>query len=473
MSHSTKERHRELEALYAEAGQAHVFTFWEGLDTPQRQQLLDDLSCVDLAALPALARLAKSGSQNEVAPGRIEPVEAIGRDTVTEDVVEQGREVIASGRAAALTVAGGMGTRLGFDGPKGALSISPVKDKPLFQLFAESLLATDRRYGSRLQWYVMTSPSNDGATQAFFREHAYFGMIPERVSFFQQGVMPAFDREGRILLDQRHRLALSPDGHGGTLLALSRAGVLADMAERGIEYVSYFQVDNPLVTCIDPVFLGLHVARRSEMSSKCVPKADDFERVGNFVMTSGRLAVIEYSDLPAEHARARQADGSRKFDAGSIAIHVLSRSFAERLVTQKKGFALPWHRALKRTPCVDLDTGERIEPDEPNAIKLESFIFDALPLAENPIVLETSRAEEFSPVKNPTGTDSIVSARRDLSRRAARWLESTGLAVPRTDDGEPDGTFEISPLRALDAAHFAEQAATPAPIEPGAAMYFD
>src|SRR5262249_9209550 len=151
------------------------------------------------------------------------------------------------------------------------------------------------------------------------------------VQFFQQGVMPAFDRDGRVLLDQKHRVALSPNGHGGTLLAMSSSGVLADMARRGIEYISYFQVDNPLVHCIDHVFIGLHAARASEMSCKVTPKADDRERVGNCVLADGKVRVIEYSDLPDELAIARNPDGSRRFDASNLAIHILSRTFVERL----------------------------------------------------------------------------------------------------------------------------------------------
>jgi UDP-N-acetylglucosamine/UDP-N-acetylgalactosamine diphosphorylase len=302
----------------------------------------------------------------------------------------------------------------------------------------------------------MTSPANDIATREFFQQRAYFGMKPEDVTFFQQGVMPAFDRNGKILLDDKHRLALAPDGHGGSLLALARTGMLADMAQRGIDYISYFQVDNPLVMCIDPVFVGLHAASGADMSSKALPKADDLERVGNFAMAGTKQVVIEYSDLPSELAHARNADGTRTFDAGSIAIHLLSRAFVQRLTADAASFALPWHTARKKVPYMDQATGRRVEPGEPNAVKLESFVFDALPLAENPVVMGTSREEEFSPVKNATGVDSVETARRDMSRRAARWLESAGFRVPRNSTGEPDGVFEISPLLAAEGEHLAQ-----------------
>ncbi len=466
-------RYQEWRRRFQEVGQEHVLHFWHELDASQKAALLDDLARIDLAELPAHARLAVTDEPPHLDLSRLSPVKVIRREQAGPEALARGRLLLAAGKVAAFTVAGGQGTRLGFDGPKGAFCISPVRNKPLFQLFAESVLATARRYGHEIPWYIMTSPANDTATREYFDRHRYFGLTPQSVIFFQQGVMPAFDRQGKILLDQKHRVAISPNGHGGSLLALAQTGMLADMRRRGIEHISYFQVDNPLVYALDPVFIGLHDLRRSEMSSKSLPKADDLERVGNFVMLDGRLVVIEYSDMPETLARARNPDGSRKYDAGSIAIHILSRAFVERLTADPAAFALPWHRAIKKVPYVDVATGQRVEPAEPNAVKLESFVFDALPLAENPIVVETSRAEEFSPVKNATGVDSVETTRRDLVRRAARWLESAGFKVPRRDDGEPDAVLEISPLLALDAQQLAERRLKPETIARGAERYFE
>jgi UDP-N-acetylglucosamine/UDP-N-acetylgalactosamine diphosphorylase len=473
MAQTIEARYQALRDVLESIGQEQVFAFWGVLDADRRRQLLDDLSSVDLTALPELARLAASRQAEQAPPLSLQPAIVMARASVPGEVVLQGRELLREGKVAAFAVAGGQGTRLGFDGPKGAFPISPVRNKSLFQLLAESIIATDRRYGCAIQWYIMTSPANHEATQAFFLEHAHFGMRPDRVTFFQQGVMPAFDLAGRLLLQQKHRLALSPDGHGGSLLAMARTGVLADMARRGIEYISYFQVDNPLVMCLDPVFLGAHAAHASEMSSKAVSKADDLEKVGNFVTAGDRLTVIEYSDLPEALARARNANGGRRFDAGNIAIHVLSRSFVERLTAKPAIFALPWHQARKKVRCVDLSSGRGVQPQEPNAVKLESFVFDALPLARNPVVLATSRAEEFSPVKNAAGVDSVETARRDMNRRAARWMEATGFRIPWTASGDPEALLEISPLLALDQAQFVERGLRPTPIAPGAAVYLE
>ncbi len=475
MPEGVLQRYEALKPALESAGQGHLLGFWPRLCEDERSRLLSDIVRCDVARLTSLKARALGGGP-ALPVHNVESAPIITRNTIPTDTIDRGRALLARGEVAAFTVAGGQGTRLGFDGPKGAFPISPIRNKPLFQLFAEQILATQRRHRAQIHWYVMTSPANDAATRECFRERAFFGLTEDRIHFFEQGVMPAFGLDGRILLDQKHRLALSPDGHGGSLRALAESGMLADMAERGIDYISYFQVDNPLVTCLDPAFLGLHAQRMSEMSSKVISKADDLERVGNFALADGKLVVIEYSDLPEELAHARNPDGTRRFDAANIAIHVLSRSFVQRLTADRAAFGLPWHLATKKVPYVDLDTGERIAPEAPNAIKLEAFIFDALPLAENPILLETSREEEFSPVKNATGVDSTQTARRDMSRRSARWLESAGANIPRDRHGDPQGQFEISPLAALDADELRQRARTEnilpdEPIRPGAELY--
>lgn len=441
-------------AVCEQSGQQHLLRFWDELDAGQRRALLADIGRIDFRPIRDLVERFVRRKPAHEHHDRIEAPPVDRRPPSGPDRFSQlGFELIAAGKVAALVVAGGQGTRLGYDGPKGCFSVSPVEGKSLFQLFAQQIHATGRRAGRPIRWYIMTSPANDESTRAYFHEKAYFGLDAADVMFFQQGVMPAFGLDGKILLEQKYRVALSPDGHGGTLLAMVHSGALSDMQRRGIEYLSYFQVDNPLVRCVDPYFIGDHVDRGCEMSCKVTPKADDFERVGNVVMADGRVFVIEYSDLPESLATARNSDGSRRFNASNLAIHLISRRFIERLTADPARFALPWHRAEKKVPFVDLASGLRVEPGSPNAIKLEAFIFDALPLAKTtPLVLEIDRHEEFSPVKNATGTDSLASAQRDMIRRAARWLEAVGIRVPRGGDGEPAVAIEISPLAAMEAA---------------------
>ena len=379
-----------------------------------------------------------------------------------------GEALLRAGKVAAFTVAGGQGSRLGYEGPKGGFPISPVQRKPLFQLFAERLLRHGEIYGRAIPWYLMTSPGNDGTTRAFFAEHQHFGLDPANVVFLVQGTMPAFGLDGRLLLAEPGSLALAPDGHGGSLLALHQSGALADMARRGVEHLSYFQVDNPLVAVVDPLFLGLHHLTGSEMSNRSLPKREPFEKLGLFCRTQGRLQVIEYSDLPAALATQTGPDGRLRFLAGSPAIHVLRRDFIERL--NQGHFQLPFHRAVKKVPYVDGD-GRLVKPEQPNAVKLETFVFDALPLARRTLVLEAVREQQFAPVKNPSGEDSAESCQRLLQEEHARWLRGRGVALPRTADGRLACTVEISPRAYATEADFQRADLGVYSFAPGATVY--
>ncbi|MCA9250792.1 MAG: UTP--glucose-1-phosphate uridylyltransferase, partial [Phycisphaerales bacterium] len=359
-----------------------------------------------------------------------------------------------------------------FDAPKGTFSISPIKNKTLFQLFAENIQNVDRTFGCKMPWYVMTSSATDAPTRTFFDEHGYFGLDRDDVYFFEQGVMPAVDDAGKIILTEPHRVALSPNGHGGSLLALRDKGVLDDAKRRGVEIISYFQVDNPLVSPADPLFIGLHQHAGSQMSSIAVPKADDLEKVGNFVSIDGKIQIIEYSDLPDSLAHARNPDGSRKLNAGSVAIHLINRTYVEDL-TGGTGVSLPWHRARKKVEYYDASASTTVQPDAPNATKFEMFIFDAVPLASQSIILEQLREDCFSPVKNAEGVDSPATSRRDMVRRAAKWLEACGVNVPRDANQEPQATIEISPLRAINAKQLCASLDASQEINPNDELYLD
>ncbi len=434
-------------------GQSHLLRFYDELDEQQQSGLLEQIAGIDFGHLQQLIEQYVLNKPEVPLPENIAPAPILPARPSDEKLIAEydqarrdGEQLIAQGKVGAFVVAGGQGTRLGHEGPKGTLEVSPVTRKPLFQIFAEQILSASRRTGATIPWYVMTSPDNDVPTRAFFRQHKYFSLNEDDVFFLVQGTMPAFDLKGKILLSSKHRLALSPDGHGGSLMGLRMSGALDDMARRSVELISYFQVDNPMVRCIDPLFLGLHHLHAAEMSAKALFKRNPMERVGNFCLADGKLTVIEYSDFPDQLARATTEDGHLRFSAGSIAIHILSRCFVERLTADGK-CKLPFHRAEKKVPCVDSD-GNRITPDAPNAVKLEMFIFDALPLAEQTVVLETLRDEEFSPIKNSSGEDSLATSLHDQVRRSAAWLESAGLTIPRDADGQVAAGIEISPLLA-------------------------
>ena len=454
-----------LRAAFDQAGQGHIFRFWDRLTPADQAGLLEQAAQVDLGEI---ARLVATLVRTHAAPAadfsQLRPAPSIalpengGDPAVWARARARGEDALRAGRVACFTVAGGQGTRLGYDGPKGAYPVTPVRGHSLFQVFAEKILAAGRRYGPTPPWFIMTSPANHAATVAFFEEHRFFGLDRGRVHFFRQGQMPAVDFTGRLLLEAPGRLALSPDGHGGALRAMVRSGAVETMRREGVDLLSYFQVDNPLVRCVDAAFLGFHLEAGSEMSSKMAPKRSAGEKVGNFCLdASGRLVVIEYSDLPRPLAEERLPMGDLRFRAGSIAIHILDREFVQRVGSgSDPSCRLPFHRADKKIPTLDAD-GLLLRPDSPNGVKFEMFVFDALPFARNPVVIETDRAGDFSPVKNATGEDSPATCRDDQLRQFARWLRAAGASLPVDATGLPPFPFEISPLFGDDSASVAQR----------------
>ena len=448
---------------FQRAGQAQVFAFFEKLTPDAQHRLLAEAAEIDLAEVDRLYRslVAKSEGAAGVnldglAPAPYERRPEHGGDALAwAKAKAAGEDALRAGRVASFTVAGGQGTRLGYDGPKGTFPVTPVLQKTLFQVFAEKIRAAGVRYGRPLHWFIMTSHANHAATEAFFAEHGYFGLEPARVHFFRQGRMPAVSFDGKILLETTSSLALSPDGHGGSLRALERSGALDLMAREGVDTLSYFQVDNPLVRCIDPAFIGWHLLRGSEMTSKMVPKAYAEEKVGHFCAQHGKSVVVEYSDLPMAMQRETDANGRLRYIAGSIAIHVLDREFVRRMAAGTDGAALPFHRADKKIPTVD-ETGAAVKPEKANGVKFEMFVFDALPFAKNPVIIETLRADDFSPVKNADGLDSPKSCRDDQLRQFARWLGANGAPVATDASGLPGVSLEVSPLFGYDEDSFAD-----------------
>jgi len=437
-------------------GQAHILDQIANAGPEDRARVLDQLEALDL---PLIARLRRELSENEPVtaleldglqpPPMISSPRSESEKQAHAKAIEEGEALLRSGNVAAFVVAGGQGTRLGFDGPKGCFPVGPVSGCSLFEWHFAKVVASRRRYQAPIPMLVMTSHANHDATVSFLRENEFFGMPEEDVIVFPQGMLPAVDREGRLLLSDPGSLALAPDGHGGSLLALEKEGVLAELERRGIEEIFYFQVDNPLVRVLDPAFLGHHRINGSEMSSKVVAKRSADEKVGVFAASGDKLGIVEYSDLPADLTNAVDAGGELRFRAGNIAIHVLSCGFVKRLT--ESGLALPYHRAEKKVPYLAGD-GTIVEPADKNGVKFETFVFDAIPLAKNPLVVETLRSEEFSPVKNAEGEDSPATARDDLCRLFRGWIEGSGFGVV-----ESLADLEIAPTYALDAQEFEER----------------
>jgi UDP-N-acetylglucosamine/UDP-N-acetylgalactosamine diphosphorylase len=447
---------RDLIERVHQEDQDHVFRWWDGLSNSSRRKLLKQLRSIDFVQLKRLRQRIETFHEPEPL-GRIDPPNVIPlpEDPESSQSAERARSIgeklLRNSKVAAVLVAGGQGTRLGFEGPKGAFPIGPVTGKTLFQWHAEKILARNRQYGVTIPWFIMTSETNDAETRTLFEQDDYYGHDPQDIFFFKQRMMPALDDKGKFLLDAKDHFFESPNGHGGCLLALEESGATARMKERGIEVISYFQVDNVLINPVDPLFLGYHTEAGAQMSSKMVRKTDPAEKVGLFCLSEGQLKVVEYSELTVEDANRRKPDGSLLYDAGSIAIHAIEVDFVETEV--RGGFKLPYHVAHKKIAYLDKQ-GRMQQPSAPNGFKFETFIFDAILDTTQSVIMEISRKEEYSPVKNATGENSPDTARRDLSNHFGRWMEQAGLDVPRNAEGDVDGLIEISPLYAADQEQF-------------------
>ncbi|QDU32263.1 putative uridylyltransferase [Poriferisphaera corsica] len=443
----------KLEAI----GQAHVLTFYNSLDPSSKSRLLDQIEKIDWDEVARLRDTHVLKDPELKIAESIEPAPYYPY-VPTEDLKgkyaeakELGEKLIGEGRVAAFCVAGGQGTRLGFSGPKGMYPATPIRERSLFECFADYIRNVQKKYGCRVPFYVMTSPLNHAETVNYFKSNDYLGLDEKDVMLFPQAMMPAMDcQTGKVLMASVDSLALSPNGHGGSLKALYTSGAIQDMRERGVQQISYVQVDNPLVRLIDPLFVGLHAMDGAEMSSKMLEKRDAFERVGNFCLSDGRMSVIEYSDMPEELAVEKTDQGELKYCGGSIAIHMMSVGFVEKL--NKGGFMLPFHRADKKVPYMDMESKLPVSPREPNGVKLETFVFDALPLCNVSIVYETLREDEFAPIKNADGPgvlDSPATSKQMQTNRAAKWLEQYGVKVPRDSNENVEAVIEISQLTAV------------------------
>ncbi len=460
--------------LVKKHNQQHLLAFWEELDSEQKSRLLAQIGELNFSKIDDwITRFVKKAPSAAINTD-FEPVtfyrpepDNTQQQEKYEKAVKLGRELINQGKVAAFVVAGGQGTRLGFDGPKGNFPISPVKNKTLFQIFAETISAASEKYKTVCPWYIMTSPLNHDETVEIFRSNDYYGLEKENIFIFQQGTLPNFSKDGKILLAEKSEIACSPDGHGGSFRALHKSGALEDMKKRAVEFISYWQVDNPLINIFDPLFLGLHALDNAEMSSKALKKNNPKEKLGNFCLVDGKVHVIEYSDLPEELALKRNPDNSLVFELGSIAIHIINRVFIENFIS--KDLSLPLHRAVKSIRHIN-QAGSYVESD---GIKLETFIFDALPLASKSIVLETIRSEEFAPTKNATGVDSAESTRQMMIDRAVIWLESAGVKIPRKPDGSVDCKTEIAPSFALDKEDLKENLDRIPPIKSKDKIYLE
>ena len=434
----------ELVGILADVGQQHLLAFWNRLDEPAQRAFATQLEAVDWSLVSQMRHLSAGDGRGRGLPADLSsavtpPCLRLGDPSnriPPTDAIRRGSESLAAGRIGAILVAGGQGTRLGCHGPKGLCRVGPVSQARLFDLLLGKLVAVRRRYGRDVPLAIMTSSATDTDTRTFLAEHDCCGLAPDRVFVFRQHDLPALDAaSGRLLLDGLGSLALAPDGHGGMLVALDEAGGLDWFGDQGVEHVVSFQVDNPLAMPLAAEFLGYHLISDADFSTQVVRKQEPGERVGVVVDCDGRHSVVEYSDLPAEAAAERLADGRLRFHAGSIAVHAFAKPFLDRAAARQD--SLPLHLAFKAVPFLDA-SGHRVVPTSPNAYKFERFIFDLMPLARRVCVVEIAASEGFAPLKNPSGSasDTAEHVHAALVAHARRLLAKAGVTVAEGVDVE-------------------------------------
>ncbi len=428
---SVEEAARRLEVV----GQGHLVLHAGSLPPADRSRFLIDAAGAPWEALrQALERPGPGASPTLRPPQGLTVKRQMSEGGLRPRMKDIGRRMLRGGRVATLLLAGGQGTRLGLCGPKGELVLGPEADRSLFAIQAERVAAAGREVGRKVPLIVLVSEATEAATrEAFDRGAAAWGLDPAQVEIVRQGMLPALDDGGRALLEAPGRLALAPDGHGGLLDAIARAGVLDRLGEAGVDVLTTFQIDNPLALPLDPVMLGWMVERRAQAVGKAVRRLPG-ERVGVFARdVQGRHMVVEYSELPPD-------DSADELKMGSIALHAFSVEWLRRLVRSR--VSLPLHRAHKRVPHLD-ENGRLVTPDDPNAWKFERFVFDTFPHAERVEVHEVLREREFAPVKNAEGVDSPETARALVAAEVRRTYEERGLAAPEPPSLRPLDLIEV------------------------------
>lgn len=406
--------------------QVELLNHLESLSGETRAHLERDIASQDWKELQSIyaEKSTANLSDNVSADLKPMPFKTASEDLRYEFWKETGEILLGKGQVAAFLVAGGQGSRLGFDGPKGMFDIGLPSHKSLFQLQAERLQNLGAQVGHAIPWCIMTSPLNHEATVNFFVENNFFGMDRQNVRFFEQGTICALTPDGKAVLDGEDHLALVPDGNGGCFRALAQSGTLAWLIERGVRYVFLYSVDNALCRVCDPAFIGALASEgRSMSASKVVHKANAQEKVGIFAFQNRKPGVVEYSDLPEEYRDMTNPDGSLTFDGGNIAIHLFKIEGLRKLQTSK----LPWHTARKTVCGIE------------KCWKFEQFLFDAFPQLGSMMPFGVIREEEFSPVKNAEGNDSPKTARTMIGTLHREWLRKAGVEV------NPTKLYEISP----------------------------
>ncbi|CAF0847423.1 unnamed protein product [Rotaria sordida] len=462
--------------------QIHLLSYWNQLDHEQRAILIQDINNIDLDHITQAFQhikdqlIEKSIDNNLIEHENKETIDQIMQpipehltgsiDKTSKEQLEyyrrKGLEAIAEGSVCVLLLAGGQGTRLGVNNPKGMYDVGLPSKKSLYQIQAERICRLEQLANEEcnttkasIPWFIMTSEHTRNLTEDYFFEHNYFGLKSENIILFEQHTLPALDFHGKILLDEKYKLTKAADGNGGLYRALKTRHILSEMKKRQIKYIHIYCVDNILVRIADPIFLGFCLDKKTDCAAKVVKKSFPDEPVGVICKIRNHFRVVEYSEIPEQVAQRKKTDNSEEllFNAGNICNHFFTFDFLQD-ICQNHENKLCYHIAKKKIPSIDKD-GKRMDI---NGIKLEKFVFDVFSYAKNFFIWEVRREDEFSPLKNASGTkDTAITCRRDLMLQHVRWLQAAGAIVPlntakqiilsdKFHDNENNSYIEISPL---------------------------
>lgn len=401
--------YEEMQIKANKYNQNQIITSYNRADEETKKVLEEQISRIDFKQVNDLFETTKNEVtfENDI----IEPIAYVEKDKLSEEEYNKyfklGEAAIKAGKYSAVIMAGGQGTRLGHNGPKGTFDIGLESHKSIFEILVDSLKEESNKYGVTIPCYIMTSKENNAQTEAFFEENNYFGYDKNAIKFFKQGKLPMCDESGKILINENGIIKEAADGHGGIFQSLKKNGITEDMKQRGVEWAFIGPVDNVLVKMVDPILLGIMLDKKVQAGGKSVVKANAAEKVGVFCKRNGKPGVVEYTEISKEMSERVDENGELVFGESHLNCNLFSLNAIEEIANKN----LPYHIAHKKASYLD-ENGNLVVPEKPNAYKFESFIFDAFDMLDDMAILRVKREEEFAPVKNAEGTDSPETARQ-------------------------------------------------------------
>lgn len=399
----------KVKELLKKYNQEHLLTFFDDLNSENKELLLNQILNIDFELMNQLYENTKKTVEIDI--DSIEPMPYVDKSKLSKEELDlyykKGVEPIKSGKLAVVTMAGGQGTRLGHNGPKGTYDLGLPSHKSIFELLCDTLISARNTYGVVIPWYIMTSNENNSDTIDFFEKHNYFNYPKEAVHFFKQGELPMISTDGKILLNENGLVKLAANGHGGIFESMFKNNVLDELKSEGIEWVFICGVDNVLVKMVDPLLIGLCINNNILAGGKSTVKTGPNERVGVFCKKNGKPGIVEYTEISEEMANLRDENGELVFGDLHMVCNVFNIKALEKIYKNK----LPYHSAFKKANYMD-ENKQIVTSDVPNAYKFEAFIFDAFTALDDMAILRVKREDEFAPVKNATGVDSPETARK-------------------------------------------------------------